>query len=135
MEKQLGCAEHFGHAWFPERKVREMTVYLEHLYKACRFAPGLLPSDAKPKECPIDPDGEGCVDLDLGVWIPCAISEPAVEAFVYGTVELQPLLQAQLCSKRAGGAWSVVKGAEANRECVVVYRNVAEGRKQLFSSE
>lgn len=59
MEKQLGCAEHFGHAWFPERKVREMTVYLEHLYKACRFAPGLLPSDAKPKECPIDPDGEG----------------------------------------------------------------------------
>lgn len=26
----------------------------------------------------------------------------------------------------------VVKGAEANRECVVVYRNVAEGRKQLF---
>lgn len=84
---------------------------------------------------PIDPDGEGCIDLDLGVWIPCGISEPAVEAFVYGTVELQPLLQAQLCSERAGGAWSVVKGAEANRECVVVYRNVAEGRKQLFSFE
>lgn len=83
---------------------------------------------------PID-DDEGCVDLDLGVRIPCGISEPAVEAFVYGTVELQPLLQAQLCSESAGGAWSVVKRAEVNKECVVVYRNMAEGRKQLFSFE
>lgn len=83
----------------------------------------------------IDPGGEGCADLGLGVWVACGISEPAVEAFVYGTVELQPLLSAQLCSEKAGGAWSIVKGAEANRECVVVYRNVAEGRKQLFSFE
>lgn len=52
LEKQLGCAEHFGDTWFPGRKVREMTVYLEHLYKAYWFIPGLLPSDAKPKECP-----------------------------------------------------------------------------------
>lgn len=116
-----------------------MTVYLEHCIKHAGLPLGSYHLMLKPKgvqswfvPSPIDPDGESCVDLDLGVWIPCGISEPAVEAFVYGTVELQPLLQAQLCSERAGGAWSVVKGAEANRECAVVYRNVAEGRKQLF---
>lgn len=113
LEKQLGCAEHFGDVWFPGRKVREMTVYLEHLCKACWFG---LPLGSchlmlNPKSVqswfvlnPVYPDGEGCVVLDLRVWIPYGISEPAVEAFVCGTVELQPLLQAQLCSERAGGA-------------------------------
>lgn len=119
-----------------------MTVYLEQCIKHAGLPLGSYHLMLNPESVqswfvlnPIDPDGEGFVDLDSGVWIPCGISEPAVEAFVYGTVELQPLLQAQLCSERAGGAWSLVKGAEANRERVLVYRNVAEGRKQLFSFE
>jgi len=35
LEKQLNSVKCFDKAWFPERKVKEIAVYLEHFYKAC----------------------------------------------------------------------------------------------------